>query len=72
MRESEERFRNVYSTAPLAFMVWDIDARVTDWNKKAEEVFGWTKEEVVGYNFFDFLIPEKDRPHVAHAWDRHI
>jgi two-component system, cell cycle sensor histidine kinase and response regulator CckA len=64
LRESEERFRNVYETAPLAFVVWDLDTNVTDWNKKAEELFGWTKDEVVGNNFFDFLIPEKDRPHV--------
>ncbi|NQT70104.1 MAG: PAS domain S-box protein [Desulfobacteraceae bacterium] len=64
LRESEERFRNVHDTAPLAFVVWDIATRVTEWNKKAEEVFGWTREEVVGNNFFDFLIPEKNRPHV--------
>jgi PAS domain S-box-containing protein len=62
LRESEERFRNVYDTAPLAFVVWNLDATVTDWNKQAEELFGWTKEEVIGNNFFDFLIPEKDRP----------
>ena len=64
LRESEERFHNVYNTAPLAFIVWDINTHVTDWNKKAEEVFGWSKKEIVDFNFFDFLIPEKDRPHV--------
>ena len=64
LRESEERFRNVYDTAPLAFVVWDINTRVTDWNKKAEALFGWTREEVIDNIFFDFLIPEKDRPHV--------
>jgi len=48
LRESEERFRNVYETAPLSFVVWDLDTHVTDWNKKAEELFGWTKEEVIG------------------------
>jgi len=64
LRESEELFRNVYDTAPLAFVVWDRDTRVTDWNKKAEEVFGWSKEEALGRNFLDFLIPEKDRHQV--------
>ncbi|MBW2317466.1 MAG: PAS domain S-box protein [Deltaproteobacteria bacterium] len=69
LRESEELFRNVYNTAPLAFVVWDLDTRVTDWNKKAEEVFGWPREEALGRNFFDFLIPENDRPHVEHVVD---
>jgi PAS domain S-box-containing protein len=64
LRKSEERFRNVYKTAPLAFVIWDKNTHVTDWNKKAEEIFGWSKEEVVGHNFFDFLIPDKDRPQV--------
>ncbi len=64
LRESEERFRHVYDTAPLAFVVWDINTRVTDWNKKAEALFGWTREEVIDNNFFDFLIPDKVRPHV--------
>lgn len=64
LRESEERFRNVYETAPLAFVVWDIKARVTDWNKKAEEIFKWSKDEVIGRKFFDFLISEEDRPRV--------
>ena len=64
LRDSEERFRNVNDTAPLAFVVWDKKTRVTDWNKKAEEIFGWSKEEVVNHNFFDFLVPEKNRPQV--------
>lgn len=64
LRESEERFRNIYETAPLAFIIWDKMTKVIDWNNKAEEIFGWLKEEVVGQNFFDFLIPEKDRPKI--------
>lgn len=64
VREKEELFRNVYNTAPLAFVVWDLDTRVTDWNEKAHKVFGWSKEEALGRSFFDFLIPEKERPRV--------
>lgn len=60
----EERYRNVYNTAPLAFVIWDKTCKVVDWNKKAEEIFGWSKEEVLGQNFFDFLIPDNIRPKV--------
>jgi PAS domain S-box-containing protein len=64
LRQSEERYRNVYDTAPLAFVVWDRTCSISGWNKRAEEVFGWSQEEVKGKNFFDFLVPESDRPHV--------
>jgi PAS domain S-box-containing protein len=66
IREKEELFRNVYNTAPLAFVVWDLDTLITDWNEKAHKVFGWSKKEVLGRSFFDFLIPEMERPHVEH------
>jgi PAS domain S-box-containing protein len=64
LRKSEEQFRNVYETAPLAFVVWDKNRHILDWNKKAEDIFGWSKEEVVGKDFFDFIIPEISRTQV--------
>ena len=70
LQTSEARLRRVYNTAPLAFVVWDMETRITDWNKKAEEVFGWSKQEVVGQSFFDIIVPEKARRHVKMVVDR--
>jgi len=64
LRETEERYRTVYETAPLAFILWDLECRVTHWNREAERVFGWSREEVLGRSFYDFLVPEGDRPQV--------
>lgn len=64
LRKSEERYRSVYDTAPLAFVLWDRDCLVTGWNRRAEALFGWSEEEVLGKNFFSFLIPEEVRPRV--------
>jgi PAS domain S-box-containing protein len=64
LRESEERYRNIYETAPLTFVLWDHECRVTDWNAYAEKVFGWSRDEILGHNFFEFLVPEEDRPRV--------
>ncbi|MBW2565551.1 MAG: PAS domain S-box protein [Deltaproteobacteria bacterium] len=69
LRESEERYRNVYETAPLAFVVWDRECRVMDWNECSEETFGWSRDEVLGRNFFEFLVPESERPRVEDAVD---
>jgi len=64
LRDSEQRYRNVYDTAPLAFVLWDRRCHITNWNKHSESLFGWTREEVLGRNFFEFLIPETARPNV--------
>jgi two-component system cell cycle sensor histidine kinase/response regulator CckA len=69
LRESEERYRSVYETAPLAFVVWDPECRVMDWNECSEETFGWSREEVLGRNFFGFLVPESERPRVEDVVD---
>ena len=61
---SEERYRMIYKTAPLAFVIWDRECLVTQWNDAAEKIFGWTASEVLGRNFFQFLVPESDRPAV--------
>ena len=64
LRQSEERYRSVYETAPLAVVLWDRDCRVTDWNRQAERVFGWSRDEVLGQDFLGFLTPEADRSRV--------
>ena len=57
-------YRNVYEAAPLAFVLWDRNCCITDWNRRAELMFGWSREEVLGRNFFEFLIPDDARPQV--------
>lgn len=69
LHETERLYREIYSIAPLAFVVWDLNCRITDWNKRAEEMFGWRREEVLGKNFFDFLIPDNAQLQVEDAVD---
>lgn len=64
LRISEERYRNVYTTAPLAFVIWDRNCHITGWNRRAEEMFGWSREEAEGMNFFEFLVPAAVREEV--------
>ena len=33
---------------PLAYVLFDADLRITDWNASAERIFGYTREEVLG------------------------
>lgn len=58
---SEERYRSVYDTAPLVFIVWDRDCKILEWNEMAETTFGWKRNEAIGKFFFDLIIPDSDK-----------
>jgi PAS domain S-box-containing protein len=36
----------------------DLQMHITTWNKAAEKLFGYKKEEVLGKKFIDFIVPE--------------
>ncbi|HEY9853137.1 MAG TPA: PAS domain S-box protein [Leptolyngbyaceae cyanobacterium] len=45
---------------PLAVIEWDRDLRVTWWSKKAQKIFGWSAEEVVGKHIYDWQFVFKE------------
>ncbi|MBF0255404.1 MAG: diguanylate cyclase [Gammaproteobacteria bacterium] len=54
---SEKRHRIIFQTSASAGVVWREGFIVTDWNRQAEAVFGWRRDEVLGRCFTDFLLP---------------
>ena len=48
---NKKRYSSIFKKAPLAFVVSDRETNIIDWNEKAEEIFGWKKEEVINKNF---------------------
>lgn len=59
LQKSNELYRSIYENSPLAFGILDTDFKFIDWNKKAEQLFIWSKEEVIGKRFMDFLVPKE-------------
>ncbi len=58
LRESEERFRVLVEHAPDAILVYNVDLnRFVDANKKAEELFGYSHEELI---LIFYSAPKKD------------
>lgn len=47
---------------PIAYIVWDQDFRVLEWNNAAERIFGFTKEETIGKKALDMIVPARIRP----------
>ena len=64
LRKSEQRFRTLIESAPLAMVTWDKQHRITGWNRQAQELFGWSESEVLGRDFLTFMIPESARTKV--------
>jgi diguanylate cyclase (GGDEF)-like protein/PAS domain S-box-containing protein len=47
-RASTEAYQLTLETAPIAIYSVDFEGHVVDWNPMAEQVFGWTADEVLG------------------------
>ncbi|HTU61532.1 MAG TPA: PAS domain S-box protein, partial [Polyangiales bacterium] len=47
LRESEERFRVLFDSAPDALLIYEPDGRVLDANRAAERLFGRSRHELV-------------------------
>jgi two-component system, cell cycle sensor histidine kinase and response regulator CckA len=56
-RRAQEQLRAVIDQAPMAIIQVDVEEKVQLWNPAAEEIFGWTKEEVLGKRL-PFVSPE--------------
>lgn len=51
--------------SPLAVIEWDSEYRPIRWSKRAEEMFGWKAEEVLGKRLTDWqFVVEEDLPAV--------
>ena len=60
-RRKFPRFVTHESNFPLAEIEWNSDMVVRNWSEKAQELFGWTEEEVIGKDdFFEMMVPEDE------------
>lgn len=57
LRASEEQQRMIIETASYAFVAFDGDGRVVEWNRRAEETFGWARAEAFGAELAEMIIP---------------
>jgi len=57
LRESEERFRLLYENAPLGYQSLDENGYFLEVNHAWLETLGYSREEVIGKWFGDFLAP---------------
>ena len=61
IRASEERLRAIFNSAFDALVTMDDRGLVTDWNPRAERLFGWRRDEVLGKELSAVIIPPEFR-----------
>jgi len=60
-RESDEKYRDLFENANDPIFIVDADLNYIDVNKKAVELFGYSREELLRMNILD-VIPPDQRP----------
>ncbi len=59
LRESEEIFRSISSSAQDAIIMINGDGNISYWNNAAMEIFGYSREEATGRNLHQLLAPTR-------------
>ena len=68
LQETNQTLQALIASSPVAIIPTDCDRNVTLWNPGAEQLYGWTSEEVVGRPYP--MIPEARREDVRNNLNR--
>ena len=61
LEESENELRAILQNANDAFIAIDETGRVMEWNRQAEQLFGWRREEAIDQFMDQLIVPEDQR-----------
>jgi PAS domain S-box-containing protein len=68
LKESEQRFRSLMEDIPsVAAQGYALDGTVLFWNRTSELLYGYSREEALGANLLDLIIPEEMKEGVSGA-----
>lgn len=68
LRRNEQRLSVHIQKTPLAVIEWDTGFRVLQWNRAAEQIFGYPAAEAVGQHA-DFIVPDRFKGQVNRVWE---
>jgi diguanylate cyclase (GGDEF)-like protein/PAS domain S-box-containing protein len=72
LKESQQRLQVIIDTSPSAVINADENGFITGWNKKAEEMFGWSKDEALGRTLIGTVIPREHHDAHQKAYHRFV
>jgi PAS domain S-box-containing protein len=68
LRRSQQKLSLHVQQTPLAYIEWDADLTVLDWNPAAESIFGYSKSEALHRHAYEIIVPLEVQPHVTEIW----
>ncbi len=72
LRDHEELSRVILDSAHDAFIAMDSAGRVSDWNRRAATMFGWSREEAIGRRLSEMILPPPEREAHEHGLRRFL
>jgi len=72
LRRAADRTQFYMNRMPLAFIAWDRNFCVAEWNAAAERIFGWPASEAIGRHAFELIVPSSVQPQVSKVWEEII
>jgi PAS domain S-box-containing protein len=67
LRRTGDELRGWFAASPLATCSLTLDSKVLSWNRAAEQLFGWTADELIGQQ-----LPVVPKEREAEARDLHV
>ena len=64
LAERQALTRALITASPTAILAMDASGRLIEFNPAAEELYGYRRDDVLGRNMSDVLVPARDRPRV--------
>ena len=61
LRASEDRFRAIADAVLDGIVMMDSEGKISFWNRSAQNIFGYTKQEALGSNLHDLITPVRFR-----------
>ena len=61
IRDNEWRTRMIIESSYDAFVAINQQGKISDWNRQAETMFGWSRHEALGSTLADLVIPKPYR-----------
>jgi PAS domain S-box-containing protein len=72
LQAGEEAMRLIVENAPEAIITHNSGDVIVDWNPRAEQMYGWTRDEIIGRKLTDTIIPPGRRDQFRAGLEQYV